>query len=287
MHGVADKTTIAGGCRWLQHGRRLVLRCRGVPIDTWDAGRYELFRAERERPLEDLLALLEPAPGGRAADLGCGTGRGTRMLHHRLGAAATIGIDSSAQMLGNASEHVTDGVRFVLGDLRDLGGLRGPWDVLFANASLHWLDAHDELVPELVGRLAPGGQLAFQVPANFDHPSHTVADEVGREFGLEPLDRHADVLHPRRYAEILWRNGLRELDVSLRIYGVDMARTDDVVAWVSGSLLTTYESRLDADAFDAFRARYRSRLLAVLGDPEGAAPYYYAFARILCRGRIR
>ncbi len=257
-----------------------------MPADTWDAARYERFRAERERPVHDLLELVEPVPGGRAADLGCGTGRYTPMLHRRVGAAATVGIDSSSRMLRHAADHATDGVRFVVGDLRSLGGLQGRWDVLFANASLHWVDGHDELVAALVDRLEPGGQLAFQVPANFDHPSHTVADEVGREFGLEPLERHAGVLRPARYAELLWGAGLRQLDVSLRIYGVDMARTDDVVAWVSGSLLTSFEARLDADDFAEFHERYRSRLLTALGDPGGGEPYYYAFPRILCRGRL-
>lgn len=248
--------------------------------------RYERFRDERDRPARDLLALLTPAPGGRAADLGCGTGRHTVLLHRRVEAAETTGIDSSARMLAATTELAGDGVRFLLGDLADLGGLEDRWDVLFANASLQWLPRHHELIPALVERLAPGGQLAFQVPANFGHPSHTIADEVGSEMGLEPLERAIGALSAARYAEILWAAGLRDLDVTLRIYGVEMARTDDVLEWVAGTLLTRFERQLDAEGFAEFTSRYRRRLLTSLGDPAGSSPYYYAFPRILCRGRL-
>jgi trans-aconitate 2-methyltransferase len=254
--------------------------------DRWNPDRYDRFRAERERPVHDLLALVEPVPGGRAADLGCGTGRYTPLLHERVGAAETIGIDSSARMLDGADAHARPGVRFLRGDLDGVAGLDGPWDVLFANASLQWVPDHPGLLARLVDRLAPGGQLAFQVPANFGHPSHTVADEVGAEMGLEPLDREIGALDAARYAEILWAAGLRDLDVTLRIYGVEMTRTDQVIEWVSGTLLTRFERRLDPEGFAEFTDRYRRRLLAELGDPEGGSPYYYAFPRILCRGRL-
>lgn len=253
--------------------------------DSWDPARYERFRRERARPLTDLLHLLEPTPGGRAADLGCGNGRYTPLLAERVGAAETVGIDTSARMLADAEAFRGPGIRFVEGDLRDLGGEAGPWDVLFANASLQWVPDHDQLLAHLVDRLAPGGQLAFQVPANFGHASHTVADEVGREFGLEPLERSIGALSPQRYAEILWATGLRDLDVSLRIYGIAMEQTADVLEWVAGTLLTRFEARLSPERFEQFRTRYRDVLFDALGDPAGTSPYYYAFPRILCRGR--
>jgi trans-aconitate 2-methyltransferase len=253
--------------------------------DRWDPARYERFRADRDRPVDDLLALVEPVPGGRAVDLGCGTGRHTARLHQRTGAVETLGVDSSERMLAEADRFAGDGVRFTHGDLLDPVGADASWDVVFANASLQWVPDHAALLPQLVAGLAPGGQLAFQVPANFGHPSHTIADELGAGFGLEPLDRTIGALTPARYAEILWASGLRDLDVSMRIYGVAMDRTDAVIDWVSGTLLTRFEADLDEEAFRDFLRRYRERLLDALGDPSGERPYFYAFPRILCHGR--
>lgn len=269
------------------------------PGDLWDPAQYERFRAERERPADDLLAMVEPVPGGRVIDLGCGTGAITARLHRLTQAAETLGVDRSARMLERAAAHAMAGLRFEEADLLDPDGVLhsgGPlapgapphahrWDVVFANASLQWLADHEALLPRLVALLTPTGQLAFQVPANFDHPSHVVADQIGRQYGLEPLRQALDVCTPARYAEILWAAGLEELDVSMRIYGVALPRTDDVVAWVSSTLLTRFEAELGPDDFASFRDEYRSELLARLGDPAGDQPYFYAFPRILCRGR--
>jgi trans-aconitate 2-methyltransferase len=42
--------------------------------DAWSPSQYERFRAERAQTFWDLAALVEPRPGVRIADLGCGTG---------------------------------------------------------------------------------------------------------------------------------------------------------------------------------------------------------------------
>ena len=254
----------------------------GRDADTWDPQQYERFREARERPVHDLLSLVEPSPQGRAVDLGCGTGRYTPLLHQRVGASETLGIDASARMLEQRAPHAGDGIRF---ERRDITELEGRWDVVFANASLHWIPDHDELLPHLISHLTPGGQLAVQVPANFDHPSHTVADAVGKDLGLESLAHDAGVVSPARYAEILWAADLRDIDVVMRVYGVEMTRTDHVVEWVTGSLLTRFERALSPERFAEFRVEYRRRLLDELDDPDGSSPYYFAFPRILFTGR--
>ena len=52
-----------------------------------------------------------------------------------------------------------------------------PVDLIYANASLHWLDDHAALFPRLMSFLKPGGCLAVQMPRNHDRPSHQAAFE--------------------------------------------------------------------------------------------------------------
>jgi trans-aconitate 2-methyltransferase len=133
-----------------------------------------------------------------------------------------------------------------------------------------------------VAGLAPGGQLAFQVPANHDHAAHVVASELGDELGLAPAGPVASVLAPDVYATVLHDLGLGDQHVRLQVYGLELPAAGDVVEWTKGTLLTGYRAQLDADAYDRFEAEYRRRLVARLGERR---PYFYAFKRILAWAR--
>jgi trans-aconitate 2-methyltransferase len=253
-------------------------------VDTWSPGQYQRFAAERAAPFHDLLALVRPVPGGRVVDLGCGSGELTARLHRRLEAAATLGLDSSPAMLERAAAVAGNGLRFQLGDIGRFA--EGGWDVVFSNAALHWLPDHARLLGRLVGLLNQGGQLAVQMPANHDHPSHVVAAQVA---GTEPfraaLDgyrRSSPVQAPEWYAELLDRLGLADQHVRLQVYLHHLAARDEVIEWVKGTLLTDYEARMPPALFAEFLAAYRERLLPLLEDSH---PYRYPFKRLLLWGR--
>lgn len=251
--------------------------------DSWNPNQYERFSDERNQPFFDVLALVRPRPGMRLVDLGCGTGELTRALHRRLEARETLGIDSSKAMLARSSPYAGEGLRFerreIMAFLDDPGGT---WDLVFSNAALHWVPVHEHVLKRLALALAPAGQLAIQVPANHDHPSHLAAAQIAQEApfraALAGYVRHTPVLLPEEYAVVLDRLGYREQHVRLEVYGHRLESRDEVVEWTKGTLLTDYESRLPPDLFTEFVARYRERLLPRLADTR---PHFFPFKRIL------
>jgi trans-aconitate 2-methyltransferase len=268
----------------------LLWGCNGIAsVDDsrWDPEQYERFKAERTRPFWDLVALLQPCPGGRVVDLGCGTGELTKELHHHLGAAETVGIDSSPAMLERASSFAGDDLRFEHGDIATWEPI--PCDVVFSNAALHWVPDHRRLLARLTQALSARGQLAVQVPANTDHPSHTVGMEVAGEAPFAaalaadpPPDSGTRVLAPEEYAELLDELDFGEQHVLLQVYPHHLTSSADVVEWVKGTALTFFRARLTEDLYDQFVERYRRRLLDVIGE---RSPYLYTFKRILFWGR--
>ena len=250
-----------------------------MPADTWDPEQYERFRAEREQPFRDLLGLVRPRPDMRIVDLGCGTGELTRELHRTLAARETVGLDSSPAMLERSAPHAGGGLRFQAGDIASFAE-RDAFDLVFSNAALHWLPDHEALLARLTDALRTHGQLAVQVPANFDHPSHLTATEVGAELGLAP--HPVNVLAPERYAAVLHRLGYADQHVRLQVYAHRLGSRDDVVEWVKGTLLTAYERRLPAELWARFLEQYSERLLSEL---EADRPFFYPFNRILLWGR--
>ena len=238
----------------------------------WSPDQYERFRSERAQPFWDLAALVERRPRMRVVDLGCGTGELTRGLHEQLGAAETLGIDNSREMLAKAPS--ASGLRFENAEIESFAG--NNLDLVFSNAALHWIPDHERLFARLTATLAPGGQLAVQMPANEDHPSHRTAAEVARELGVQP--RRSPVLAPERYAELLHELRFVRQHVRLQIYGHVLPSSADVVEWVRGTLLTFYEYQ-----HPRFMERYRERLLAALGDQR---PYFYTYKRLLIWGSL-
>jgi trans-aconitate 2-methyltransferase len=255
--------------------------------DTWDPATYERFKDERRQPFDDLLRMVEPCPSGRVVDLGCGTGSLTAELHEHCQAAETVGIDGSASMLDAAPSGVP-GLRFEVGDISTYD--QGDLDVVFSNAALHWVPDHETLIPRLVGLLGTYGQIAFQVPANFDHPSHLLAQALAAEEpylsafgGSPPASRGDTVLGPERYAQMLDGLGAVEMSARLQVYNHHLPSTAAVVDWVRGTLLTPFQAALGEELFARFVAEYRRRLVAELGDDQ---PYFYAFKRILVWARL-
>jgi trans-aconitate 2-methyltransferase len=257
--------------------------------DAWDPHQYDTFAAARAQPFWDLAALVADGPLGRAVDLGCGTGALTAELVGRRGITAMLGIDSSPAMLAVAAPHATSGLRFAEGDI-------GSWtsdadhDLVFSNAALQWVPDHVGVVTRWWAALRPGGQLAVQIPANADHPSHRVAQEVAASEpfrsamgGRPPADPvAANVLAPEEYAVLLDALGATRQHVRLQVYGHTLARSTEVVEWVKGTSLTRFANVLPAELGEEFLATYTSRLLDVIGD---RAPYFYPFKRILFWGR--
>jgi trans-aconitate 2-methyltransferase len=247
---------------------------------AWSPTQYERFREERRQPFVDLQALVRPQSDMRVVDLGCGTGDLTAELHRDLAARETLGVDSSEEMLAQAPADVP-GLRFVRGDLGTFAD-DAAWDLVFSNAAVQWVADHPALFARLRRAVAPGGQLAVQMPSNFAHVSHTVAVDVAAEppfrAALGGWQRHVPVLEPDTYAVLLDRLGAREQHVRLQVYGHHLASRDEVVEWTKGTLLTDYRRRLDAAGYDAFVARYRERLLAHLDDDR---PFFYPFRRLL------
>jgi trans-aconitate 2-methyltransferase len=250
-------------------------------MSSWDPEQYQRFRDQRRQPFLDLLELVRPQPAMRVVDLGCGNGELTRILHRRLQARDTLGIDSSETMLPERESHSKDGLRLVRQSIEKFDAV-GDYDLVFSNAALHWLGNHAELFVRLAGALTANGQLAVQMPANWEHPSHLTALQVAGEepfrSALGGFVHPVHVMAPEAYSLLLHRLGFREQQVRIQIYGHLLDGADDVVEWVKGSLLTAYRARLSAETYDAFVDRYRSLLRSQIGDVR---PYFFTFRRLL------
>lgn len=247
---------------------------------TWNPSQYKRFSSERRQPFDDLLALLRPVERPRVVDLGCGSGELTLELHRHLDARETLGIDSSSEMLGEAERLTAPGLRFENGDIARFSPAE-PFDVVFSNAALQWVPDQARALARILAAVAPGGQVALQVPANQDSHAHRVAREVSPGFSPQPAFL-PDVLGPELYAELFARAGYQDIHVRQQVYIHWLESPEAVVEWVRGTLLTTWQRTLSPVDFEVFVRVYRTRLLATLPDER---PFFFPFKRTLMWAR--
>lgn len=146
-------------------------------MSTWRPDQYLQFEEERTRPCRDLAAQIHVDEVRTIIDLGCGPGNSTAVLAKRWPAAKITGLDSSLDMLNRAREDYPHH-EWIHGDIADWAlNSRDEYDIVFANAALQWLDDHRAIFPQLLQRVATGGVLAVQMPANNDAPAYrTIAN---------------------------------------------------------------------------------------------------------------
>ena len=236
----------------------------------WDAGQYLRFGGERARPFFDLVAQVGATEPRYVADLGCGPGNLTAALAQRWPGATVVGVDNSPEMIaaaqsntGRAAEEPkAPNLSFALGDVWDWRPER-PVDVLVSNAVLQWVPGHDKLLLRWADLLAPGGWLAFQLPGNFDQPSHAIVKEMAAAprwrtlLADARLNRQAG--DPAGYVALLARPGF-EVDAWETSYLHILTGENPVLEWTKGTTLRPVLSLLDAEQAEAFLKEYGERL---------------------------
>lgn len=129
----------------------------------------------------EVLAWLDPRPGERILDLGCGDGRLARVIKAR--GAEVTGIDISPEMVATARRN---GVDARLGDGHALA-FDGAFDAVFSNAALHWMARPNAVISGVRRALRPGGRFVGELGGFGNLAAVRVALlALARRHGIDP-----------------------------------------------------------------------------------------------------
>jgi len=231
---------------------------------AWDTQQYLKFENERTLPSRDLVRRIALTAPARVLDLGCGPGTSTAVLCERWPRAEVVGLDSSEEMLQTA-RRTLPGVRWVRDDLRSFVPER-PFDLVFSNAVLHWVPDHPTVLRRIWEWVAPGGALAFQVPAR-DPPRPPWVEALADLRSRPPwrgrgadADGASPVLSPAEYYEVL-APGAKRVDLWDTVYVHVLAGPGAVVEWVKGTALRSWlEVLTDEPERRAFLDAYQTEI---------------------------
>ena len=128
----------------------------------FDGEKYREASSQQKAWGERLIAELELKGGEKVLDFGCGDGRLTAELAECVPDGFVLGIDGSEGMIETArKDHAAGNLQFELKDINDID-FESEFNVVFSNATLHWVKDHRRVLGSVCRSMKNGGVLRFQ-----------------------------------------------------------------------------------------------------------------------------
>ncbi|MBO0767173.1 MAG: methyltransferase domain-containing protein, partial [Solirubrobacterales bacterium] len=157
---------------------------------SWNADTYHRISAPQQAWAAEQFERLALQPDEIVLDAGCGSGKVTAQLN----AAKIYAVDGDANMVEHARAELDGRATVLHQDLVELD-LPEQVDVIFSNATFHWIKDHEALFRALYRALKPGGRLVAQCGGKGNIDSlRRVAEQVAADAGIHVAPwNYADV----------------------------------------------------------------------------------------------
>ncbi len=152
----------------------------------WDAATYDRISDPQFGWALEQLDRLKLAGDEVVLDAGCGSGRVTEVVAERVPGGSVYAVDVAPSMVEHTRQRLGTRATALCQDLVELE-LPEPVDVIFSNATFHWIADHERLFAGLFAALQPGGRLLAQCggSGNID-AFRKLADAVAEEEPFSP-----------------------------------------------------------------------------------------------------
>jgi trans-aconitate methyltransferase len=248
----------------------------------FDGGKYAQASAHQKEWGTRLIAELDLQGSERVLDLGCGDGAVTAQIAGRVPRGEVVGIDASRGMIEAAQPKSRENLRFLLMDINELD-YAGQFDVLFSNATLHWIKDHKRLLRNVGRALAEGGRLRFNFAGdgNCSHFFAVVREAMAREeFAacFVGFDWPWYMPSVEEYAALVESSGLGDG----RVWGENADRyfpdREAMIRWIDQPSLAPFLAHVPDGARPRFREYVIGRMIAETQQADGRC--FETFRRI-------
>jgi len=193
----------------------------------WDAADYARVGAFVAELGEAALDLLDPKPGERILDIGCGEGTLTRKIIDR--GANVLGIDNSPEMIAASRAKGVDALLLAAEDMQFFA----QFDAAFSNATLHWVLEKEQAARAIFRALKSGGRFAGEMggEGNIRNLREALDEELIIRGYAPPVEAGNWYASPEEFAAVYEAAGFCEIDA--RLIERPTPLDHGVAAWVT------------------------------------------------------
>jgi trans-aconitate 2-methyltransferase len=223
----------------------------------FDGKKYERASAHQKEWGTKLIAELGLIGSEHVLDLGCGDGALTGQIAELLPDGDILGIDASQDMIDAALPKERSNLHFRRLDINDLD-FEDQFDVVFSNATLHWITDHRRLLRNVRRAFRAGGRLRFQFAGEGNCASFfAVVHEAMTQEEFHPFFAEFEwpwYMPPvSEYERIAQSSGLRDI----RVWGENADRffpdVEAMVRWIDQPSLVPFLARIADPMKGSFR----------------------------------
>jgi trans-aconitate 2-methyltransferase len=243
---------------------------------------YEKASSHQKEWGSRMIEELDLRGDERILDLGCGDGALTAQLARGVPRGSVLGIDASVGMIETAEKHAAANLRF---ERRDINALdyREAFDVVFSNATLHWIKDHGNMLHRVYRALRAKGIIRFNFAAagNCSHLFRVVRQAMSRP---EYSSRFADfdwpwfMPTPKEYEDILHQSAFRDIRVWPENADRFFPDTETMIRWVEQPSLVPFLAHLGAADRQLFRDFVVAQMIRATRQEDGRC--FETFRRI-------
>lgn len=215
----------------------------------WDAKDYAKHSSTQQMWAKELIAKLNLRGNEAILDIGCGDGKVTAEITEHVPNGSVVGIDSSKEMIELASEHFAKdrypNLSFQVVDAGQLA-FQEQFDVIFSNATLHWIKDHKPVIAGIQKSLKPKGRILLQMGGKGNAASILAAlDDIMSENEWKQYFSGFSFSYgfysPEEYTIWISETGLTPVRIELIPKVMSYGKRDGLTGWVRTTWLPYLE----------------------------------------------
>jgi len=253
-----------------------------LPTFEFDGNKYKQASAHQKEWGLSLISDIDFAGDESILDLGCGDGALTEKLAQKVPNGRVLGIDASQGMIDTAKSLECNNLTFAVMDINEMD-FADKFDLIYSNATLHWVLDHKRLLANCHRALKPKGKIRFNFAAdgNCSNLFVVVRDAIasnayGRYFTgfswpwyMPPVDEY------QRIAEISMFNDIKVWDENADRYFPDEGA---LIKWIDQPSIVPFLKHIPEDEKKSFRDMVVEQMIT--RTKQAAGTCFETFRRI-------